>query len=141
MERLSAYSLTLLTQPSLRRLIAATGSRIVAPWATADAVAVWGRKRAAQRGMAAARRQGLPVVSFEDAPLRGLRPGVGPGWGCVRDRTGIYFDCHAPSDLEILLNSPRPVSSEATNALALVRHYRLSKYNGWSDVTLPDAPF
>ena len=141
MERLSAYSLTLLTQPALRALIASTGARIVPPWAAADAVAGWGRKRAAERGIAAARRRGLPFVSFEDAPLRGLLPGQGVGWGCIRDRQGIYFDCSTPSDLEDLLNAPREPTGEAEDALELMRHYRLSKYNGWDADGVPKDRF
>ena len=68
-----------------------------------EPVAAWGHARRAARAEAVARRFGAEVLRFEDAWLRGLRPGRGePTLGLLIDRR-CHFDSRGPSDLETLL--------------------------------------
>merc|ERR1711965_922401 len=74
------------------------------PGRRAEAIAVWGR-RARPRLLLKAKQRQLPVLRVEDGFLRSVGLGadlIDPiSW--VVDRTGMYYDATAPSDLETLL--------------------------------------
>jgi len=105
-------------------------------------MAVWGRTRYSRRGLRLAAWRGARVLTFEDGFLRSVltgRSGESPQ-GVVIDRTGIYFDCNRPSDLENILNytpldGPEMVS-RAQLALAAYGRAGLSKYNNF-DPSIP----
>ncbi len=107
-------------------------------------VAVWGRTPRAWRGQFVAKRRGAGLVTFEDAFLRSVKTGRSgePPSGLVIDKTGIYFDANAPSDLENILNYARLDDPALTKraALALGRLHRaeLSKYNLFNPETTLD---
>jgi capsular polysaccharide export protein len=153
---LAVWNTGFLTQRWLVRALAAAGWRVVpGPLArNAVAVGVWGRRPSAMRGLAAAARAGLPVLTVEDAPLRSVRP---PGAG-LRERlraevpAGLrldlgtpVFDSSAPSRLERRLatgglNDPG-LLRRAHDGIDFLRRTRLSKFNDWADAPLPDPGF
>ena len=97
-------------------------------------VAGWGHKPTAARARAVAARRALPYLAIEDGWLRSVRPGAGePPSSLVLDRTGIYYDASAPSDLETMIEGMGDIGpadrSRAGEAIALLRRLRLSKYN------------
>ncbi len=123
--------------------------------ADVDTVLGWGLRPTTQRARAYALRNKLPFVALEDGFLRSFRPGQSsPPLSIVVDTTGIYYDCHRPSDLETLLNSDAEVlnvddcsAEDVRRARALIAQHHLSKYNhapdfdpevfergAWSDV-------
>ncbi|MEM8741556.1 MAG: capsular polysaccharide biosynthesis protein, partial [Pseudomonadota bacterium] len=102
---------------------------------------MWGRGRPARRGLWAARRTGLPVLSVEEPFLRGLRPGSSgtPPLGLLLDDLGIHFDASRPSRLERILASD-PLD-DGTAALEMWRRLGLSKVNQWSDEPAPEPGY
>ncbi|RMF34423.1 MAG: capsular polysaccharide biosynthesis protein [Alphaproteobacteria bacterium] len=139
MRRLGVVSLGLARRGWLRRVLELAGWAMRPGPFGADAIGVWGRGRAARRGMALARRTGLPVVTLEDAFLRSLRPGAAgePPYGLIIDDLGIHYDAERPSRLELLLQGGDPLAGGA-EALALWQEFGLSKYNHWlADARLP----
>src|SRR5579863_1895000 len=96
--------------------------------------AAWGRKDIA--GLLAA---GVNVLRIEDGFLRsvGLGADLIAPVSLVVDRTGIYYDATAPSDLEELLESAEftPALRQRAHALrARLVDSRLTKYNVGSSV-------
>ncbi|MDO6460606.1 capsular polysaccharide biosynthesis protein [Granulosicoccaceae sp. 1_MG-2023] len=104
----------------------------------------WGRKRSGLRAQDAARRSAKELVCLED--------GFFGYWGhpasgdCVRlaynvDRQGIYYDAHAPSDLEsYLADGVEPDGPARVRVAAFcdqVREQRLSKYNHHRSTAMP----
>ena len=145
--RLFAYSLGFLFQRHLRKILAAHGwqIRLGLPLSKSDAVAVWGRKPVAKRGLAVAHFFKKPVVTIEDAFLRSVltgRQGEHP-IGIVVDAAGIYFDTTGPSDLDALLKKavhlPEEEQKRAAEEMAHMGRLKLSKFNNFSPVT-PDFP-
>jgi len=132
--RLCAYSLGLLAQARVRRILALAGYRLTAGWPdSGDAVAVWGQRPVAARGRWVAGRTGAPLVSLEDGFLRSLRPGVTGALplSLVIDEVGIYHDCSRPSRLEHLIADGPPdaeARARARAGRAALRAARLSKY-------------
>ena len=102
------------------------------------AIAGWGHKATADRARALARRAGLPYIAFEDGFLRSLKPGPGQRPAAmIMDRSGIYYDARAPSDLETLLQSASFTADECQAASELIVEIagrRLSKYNHGADL-------
>ncbi|WP_422101660.1 capsular polysaccharide biosynthesis protein [Vreelandella sp.] len=104
------------------------------------AVIGWGLKPTSLRARRYAQRHDLPYIGLEDGFLRSLGLGV-DGYqphSMVVDYSGIYYDASRPSDLEHLLNTASFSAAELSRAercMALLRHYRLSKYNH-----APDRP-
>ena len=136
MQKLAVYTLGFLQVPYIRKMLRIAGWQVrVGPTAfRANAVGVWGRKPRALRGIRAAQRRGLPLLSIEDAFLRSVHPGPksAPA-GLVLDDIGIFFDANQPSRLENILNfepldDPAQIE-RAQNGIAFLRHYGLSKYN------------
>ncbi|MBM3608103.1 MAG: capsular polysaccharide biosynthesis protein [Alphaproteobacteria bacterium] len=99
------------------------------------AIAGWGMKWPARRGLRAAQKFQLPFLRIEDGFLRsaGLSKQGAPPVGLCIDAKGIYFDAHTASDLEsLLLTAPHFSAStraRATAGLNLWRSEGLSKYN------------
>ncbi|HEU0221861.1 MAG TPA: capsular polysaccharide biosynthesis protein [Paracoccaceae bacterium] len=140
--RLGVLSLGFARQPQVRRILALAGWQVVPGPRGADAIGVWGRRPVARRGMMAARLTGMPLVTIEDAFLRGLRSGRSgePPWGLVIDDLGIYYDASRPSRLERMLAEDDLPDGAA--ALALWRELALSKFNDWADEgELPEPGF
>jgi capsular polysaccharide export protein len=97
-------------------------------------VAGWGHKPTAAHARAVAAKRKLAYLAIEDGWLRSLRPGSAePPSSLVLDRSGIYYDAGAPSDLETMLETartPDPADeARAEAAVDLLRRHRLSKYN------------
>ena len=136
MQKLAVYTLGFLQVPYIRKMLRIAGWRVrPGPISkSASAVGVWGRKPLSRRGILAARRRGLPLLSIEDAFLRSVIPGpkTAPA-GLVLDDIGIFFDASQPSKLENILNfdalDDDELTRHAKNGIAFLRHYGLSKYN------------
>lgn len=99
----------------------------------AEAIGGWGHKPTAAKARAVAKQRGLPYIAFEDGFLRSVRPGESEApASMVIDHSGIYYDARGPSDLETLLETAAFTPEEIAKAgqlIALLRQYRLSKYN------------
>lgn len=76
------------------------------------------------------------VVTFEDAFLRSVLPGLGsPPVGLNIDDIGVHFEGRGPSRLEEILQSTdfdADLLVRAAQGRAFLRHYGLSKYNAVS---------
>ncbi len=146
--RLFVYSLGLIFQRRVRRILKAHGwqLKIGLPMRDGDAVAVWGRKKTARRGMAVANHFNRPLITVEDAFLRSVLTGRqnAPSMGIVTDHTGIYFDTEVPSDIENWLeNSAKLTQNETAYVAQMMAHMRdlkLSKYNNFTrhNIDIPD---
>ena len=146
--RLFVYSLGLIFQRRVRRILQAYGWQLKSglPLREHDTVAVWGRKKTANRGMAIAKRFKRPLVTVEDAFLRSVLTGRqnAPSMGIVTDHTGIYFDTENPSDIDLWLEKSTDISPKehayALKMLAHLRDLKVSKYNNFTryKVYLPD---
>ncbi|MCQ2444530.1 MAG: capsular polysaccharide biosynthesis protein [Mailhella sp.] len=95
----------------------------------------WGHKPTADAARSYAKKHGLPYIGLEDGFLRSLDLGCNGAspLSLVFDRTGIYYDASAPSDLEKILEStgwedPALLAS-AGEAIEAIRRSGLSKYN------------
>ena len=92
---------------------------------------------------AASAAQGAALVRMEDGFLRsvGLGANMQAPASLVFDRTGIYYDPSAPSDLECLLQDgafSEDVLDQASALRRLIVDNRLSKYNvGAEDLAFP----
>lgn len=99
-----------------------------------DAVIGWGLKPTSLRARNYAKRHALPYIALEDGFLRSLglaTEGYQP-YSMIVDHTGTYYDASRPSDLENWLNSATFDFEElelASQCIALLKRYRLSKYN------------
>ncbi len=136
MQKLAVYTLGFLQVPYIRKALRIAGWKVSPGPLTrkAAAVAVWGRKPRARRGIKAAARRGLPLLSLEDAFLRSVLPGPksAPA-GLVLDEVGIFFDASQPSRLENILNfdplDDAALLRRAEDGITFLRHAGLSKYN------------
>ena len=136
MQKLAVYTLGFLQVPYIRKMLRISGWQVQPSLLSgaATAVAVWGRKPLSKRGIRAAQRRGLPLLSVEDAFLRSVHPGPksAPA-GLVLDDVGIFFDASQPSKLENILNfealDDPDLLARARDGIDLLRHYGLSKYN------------
>lgn len=136
------YCVTGLGQtPWLAELVGAPCTRI--SWRTRTSklthIAGWGLKPSAEKARAIAASRGLPYLSLEDGFLRSLGLGVNgsPLHSLIVDHSGIYYDATRPSDLESLIAEQSLDETQlqrAREAMALLRRYRLSKYNHAPDV-------
>lgn len=138
--RLFVYSLGLIFQRRVRKILTAHGwsLKLGLPFSKSDAVAVWGRKGPAKRGMAVARACEKPLLTVEDAFLRSVLTGRqgAQSLGIVADWTGIYFDTSQPSDidgfLEKSLNLSHAQLKNAADEMAYMGQLKLSKYNDYA---------
>ena len=136
--RIEAFGFKPWKQPILRRYL--PGARIRfrrrhgRPGKSARCLAIWGRDPG--QGVALRLRGSPPVelLRIEDGFLRSVGLGanlIAPiSW--VVDRSGIYYDASAPSDLESLLAGYRFGDAERRRAAALRRRLleaALTKYN------------
>lgn len=136
MQKLAVYTLGFLQVPYIRKMLRISGWNVsVGPLAfRAAAVGVWGRKPLSKRGIKAADRRGLPLLSIEDAFLRSVLPGPksAPS-GLILDEVGIFFDARQPSRLENILNfealDDEALLTRARDGISFLRHAGLSKYN------------
>ena len=82
--------------------------RAVRPTRGVDSVAGWGFKPTAAYARRLAASHGWPYLALEDGFLRsvGLGEAGAPPMSLVVDDLGIYYDAHAPSRLEMLLEHP-----------------------------------
>lgn len=119
-------------------VVALTGADVVRvrPWGRDDCNAIlgWGHRQTAQKARDFADSRAIPYLAMEDGFLRSVRPGPAErsiGW--VVDRTGIYYDTSAPSDLRAAvlrrIAAPDEENARAAGSLAALRELRLSKYN------------
>ncbi|AWM28091.1 capsular polysaccharide export protein [Sinorhizobium fredii] len=86
---------------------------------------------------AIATEQGIPVWFVEDGFLRSARPSASrtPPLSLALDSRTPYFDCHRPSDLEVLLSThdfkaDTALMARARASIALLLDSGISKYNG-----------
>lgn len=102
----------------------------------------WGHRPSAAPVRRAAAALGLPYLGLEDGFLRSVRPGPDVQLGYVLDRSGIYYDARAPSDLETMLQEggweTQGLTARARDAMALLRRLRLSKYNDGEERSAAD---
>ncbi|SOB60069.1 Capsule polysaccharide modification protein LipA [Pseudodesulfovibrio profundus] len=98
-----------------------------------NAIVGWGHKQTARKARQKAAEWNLPYLAVEDGFLRSVGLGVHgcPPLSVVVDDVGIYYDATQPSRLENILIEGL-ASNEvalAKEAMAAIRHTRLSKYN------------
>ena len=94
----------------------------------------WGNKRSGRLAARLSLLFGVKRLRLEDGFVRSFRPGLNsPGLSMVVDAQGIFYDCHASSDLESLLLSDIDLSPQQHGALMAARDNMLqqaiSKYN------------
>lgn len=101
----------------------------------------WGRKRSGQKAVELSKKCDMSFVLLEDGFIRSLGLGVegSPSFSIVEDDVGIYYDATAPSRLENILNtydfaSDSGLMDTAREAMELIRHHCISKYNHAPDV-------
>lgn len=109
-----------------------------------DAVIGWGLKATSVRARRYAQGHELAYIALEDGFIRSLGLGVNgfQPHSMVVDETGIYYDASRPSDLENWLNVAAFDGEEleqAERCMALIAHYRLSKYNHAPDQPVNNA--
>ena len=107
------------------------------------AVAAWGKRARKIRSQLAA--QQVPLVTIEDGFLRsvGLGANFVPARSLVFDRSGIYYDPSAPSDLETLLQQAEFTPDLLARAARLRQRIvdaQVTKYNIDAPAALPDLP-
>lgn len=99
-----------------------------------DAVAIWGNRPVAARGLRYAERRGSETLFLEDVLFRSVGSGRNePLIGLMADGQAPYFEARRPTDLSDLLNAPGDLSlEERARAQALITRITrsgLSKYN------------
>jgi capsular polysaccharide export protein len=101
----------------------------------------WGRKRTGRFALWCYHRFGGSLTLLEEGFIRSLDLGVegSPSFSIVEDDVGIYYDAIVPSRLENTLNSydfdsDTPLMATAREAMDLIRHHHISKYNHAPDV-------
>lgn len=102
----------------------------------------WGLRPSGLRAALRALKKKQPCWRVEDGFLRSVGLGVAghPPLSLVIDDIGIYYDATRPSRLEVLIRESIPDAQRLAavqRAMALLRRYRLSKYNHALDCKLP----
>jgi len=101
----------------------------------ADIVVGWGFKENTEKARDYAKKKGLEFWCLEDGFLGYLNHPAADQrrLSVVVDKSGIYYNAHTPSDLELMLNKDDWIVPElltrAEAAMARIRKWRLSKYN------------
>ncbi|NNE23671.1 MAG: capsular polysaccharide biosynthesis protein [Rhizobiales bacterium] len=147
------YGITLWKRPAVRAMLSGRAgdpqfvSSLNGAIATAKtegaAIATWGST--ARKIRACTSAAGVDLTTIEDGFLRsvGLGANFVPARSLVFDRTGIYFDPSAPSDLETLLQETDFDDAVLARAAALRERIvaaQLTKYNVDGSAVLPDLP-
>ena len=128
---------------TVRALLGADGNAVMFIDSFEQGLALARRERAdlvgwaskiTRQDKAAAIRDGVALVMMEDGFLRsvGLGAGLARGGSYVLDRSGIYYDSTAPSDLETLLETAEIGPDETSRAGRLretILAAGISKYN------------
>lgn len=103
---------------------------------------LWWASKLSDQDAAKAEADGRVLIHVEDGFIRsrGLGAELIPPLSLVTDRTGIYYDPRAASDLEALISAPCPAYAErrAERLIELLRAENLSKYN--LSGMMPDLP-
>lgn len=137
-KRLHVYSGGFLKDKRIRRILSLSGyeTALGLPAKGRGMVAIWGRTKVSARGLFVAKKRGAKVLTVEDGFLRSVltgRAGAAPQ-SLILDRTGVYFDCTGPSDLETILNksdlSEPELLARAASGIERLHATGLSKYNG-----------
>ncbi len=85
------------------------------------------------------------IVTFEDAFLRSVLPGLGsPPIGLNIDDIGVHFEGRGPSRLEEILQTTSfdaDLLARAVRGRAFLRHYGISKYNAVPRGVVPEAGY
>ncbi len=125
----------------MSRLLATVADCRIVPWQLGigawrcDAIGGWGHKPTADVARKRARRLNVPYIAFEDGWLRSVHSGPEEQpHSLIVDRSGIYYDAGAPSDLERLIaasaaNRDPARLERARNGIAMLRSQAISKYN------------
>lgn len=121
--------------PLIPPLLGLAVKKGVADTAPGDVIVGWGAKDNTRKARDFAAGNGLAYWCLEDGFLGYLsHPADDPRrLSLIVDKTGIYYDATAPSDLERLLNDGDWITdarlSRARAALERIRQWGLSKYN------------
>lgn len=100
-----------------------------------DVVVGWGHKSTATAARQLSARRNKRYVAIEDGWIRSIWPGDDElPRSLILDRTGIYYDASAPSDLERLIaesaaDTDTEVRLRAERGIARLRREAISKYN------------
>ncbi|MCP4178854.1 MAG: capsular polysaccharide biosynthesis protein [bacterium] len=101
----------------------------------------WGEKENTQNAKKLAKRKNFHYLSIEDGFIRSVGLGVqgAPSCSFVADKLGIYYDTRHPSTLENILQSydfqqNKDLIDNAKQAIALIKKYKISKYNLYPDI-------
>ncbi|MET0155004.1 MAG: hypothetical protein ABW189_02725 [Rickettsiales bacterium] len=101
--------------------------------AAADCFIGWGRKASGLRSLKQAQKRGKQFWALEDAFLRSVGLGKNGAWplGLIVDKTGVYYDCRSPSDLENRANAPFSTGEQERGVALVARIVSLgcTKYN------------
>ncbi len=96
----------------------------------------WGNKRNTMRARRVAAGKKIPYFSIEDGFIRSIELGANgaPAFSFVIDDVGIYYDATRPSRLEKILQehdfeNDKELMAKASQAIELIRRFRISKYN------------
>ena len=103
-------------------------------------VLVWGRKTNTEAAINYAQRRQLPVWYLEDGWIRNCDANSHSrkSYSILLDKTGVYYDCTRPSDLENFLNLPDRKFNSYCNASRLkaagkyrrqIVEHEITKYN------------
>ena len=132
-KRIAVLSAGLIISRPVRRVIRAAGYTPSMGWfgLRGHDIGIWGRIPMSRRVLA--RWPLSRVITFEDAFLRSVLPGLGtPPIGLNIDNVGVHFEARGPSRLEEILQTAgfdADLLARAARGRAFLRHYGLSKYN------------
>ncbi|MDO6507247.1 hypothetical protein Q4506_06935 [Colwellia sp. 4_MG-2023] len=98
-------------------------------------IIVWGYTES-QHVTRYAKKNNLPIYRMEDAFIRSAKLGAqhATPYSLILDKTGFYYNCYEPSDIENILNTydfkaDTALMQNAQECIKLIKELRLSKYN------------
>lgn len=105
----------------------------------------WGNKRNTAKARQFSDKHKIPYFRLEDGFIRSVGLGIkkSPPFSLIIDDLGIYYDATKPSRLEEILNHHQfsddiELMKQAREAMALIRQFKISKYNAARDITDED---